>query len=132
MLYGKPGLQESWHRDSGTTERQVVAEFQAGVQPSHLLVHAGGYRRDGERPSLLQRFAQHLLPAAPPAPVHLSIEDLAGHRLLDLDQIDPLLDIPLPAGTYHVTARQGAATRRYTMTLAASSAHDLHLRLPER
>jgi hypothetical protein len=110
-----------------------VAELQADVLQAHLLVHAGEHAHDGRQASLLRRFARQVLfapRAAARAPVHLSIDDLAGHRLLDLDQVDALLDIPLPAGTYHVTARQGAASRRYTMTLAASSAHDLHLRLP--
>jgi hypothetical protein len=108
-----------------------VAELQMDVQHAHLLIHAGEPPRD-VRPSLLRRIARHVLQRpAPQLPVHLSIDNLAGHRLLDLDQVDALLDIPLPAGTYHVTARQGAATRRYTMTLSASSAHELHLRLAE-
>jgi hypothetical protein len=114
-------------------EEEAVAELQVDVPQAHLLVHAGQHAHDGARPSLLRRFARQVLlapRAAARAPVHLSIDDLAGHRLLDLEHVGALLDIALPAGTYHVTARQGAATRRYTMTLAASSAHELHLRLP--
>jgi hypothetical protein len=111
----------------------MLAELQADLPPAHLLVHAGEPRRDAARPSLWHRLARRVLRAPRPsarAPVHLSIDDLAGRRLLELDQVAPLLDIPLPPGTYHVTACQGPAMRRYTMTLAGTAAHDLHLRLP--
>lgn len=38
-----------------------------------------------------------------------------------------LIDLPLPAGTYHVTLNQGGLQRRYTVALEHGARFDLHL-----
>ncbi len=63
------------------------------------------------------------------APLGLQIFDLQGHRVLALDDAGPLVDVPLPAGTYRVAAHAGSVRRSYTMTLEAGASFDLHLRL---
>jgi hypothetical protein len=68
-------------------------------------------------------------PRAGGCPVSLLVEDLQGHRFLAVDRSAPLTEVPLPAGTYHVTAQRGEARRRYTVTLEHGSTFDLVLRL---
>ncbi|MEO8119228.1 MAG: hypothetical protein ABI606_07895 [Rhodoferax sp.] len=59
----------------------------------------------------------------------MQIDDLRGHRVLDIEAAGPLVDVPLPAGTYHVTAHRGKVRRGYTMTLKQGAFFDLYLRL---
>jgi hypothetical protein len=60
----------------------------------------------------------------------LSIADLQGRAYFAADDARSLIDLPLPAGTYHITARVGSATRRYTVTLQQGRTFDLHLHAP--
>ncbi len=67
------------------------------------------------------------------APLKVEINDLQGCRVLAIDNAGSLIDVPLPAGTYHVTAHLGKLRRGYTMTLQQGESLDLHLRLsPDR
>ncbi len=45
-----------------------------------------------------------------------------------VDDAGPFVDIPLPAGTYHVTAELGKVRRSYTMTLEPGASFNLRLR----
>lgn len=63
------------------------------------------------------------------APLSLRIDDLRGHRVLAIDDAGPLIDVPLAAGTYHVTVHLGNVRRSYTMTLEQGTTFDLYLRL---
>jgi hypothetical protein len=50
-----------------------------------------------------------------------------------VDDAGPLVEVPLPAGTYQVTVQLGCVRRSYTMTLEPGMSFDLHLRLsPDR
>lgn len=62
-------------------------------------------------------------------PLRLLIDTLDGDTVLAIDDAGPLVDVALPAGTYHVTAHLGETQRGYTMTLGQGMAFDLHLRL---
>jgi hypothetical protein len=63
------------------------------------------------------------------APLELQVDDLQGHRVLEIEDAGPLTDIPLPAGTYQVSVHLGRVRRSYTMTLEEGASFDLHLRL---
>jgi hypothetical protein len=68
----------------------------------------------------------HLL-GSPAAPTGVQVQDLQGHEYFAADDARSLIDLPLPAGTYHVTLRQGELQRRYTVALAHGARFDLHL-----
>ena len=65
----------------------------------------------------------------PHAPLRLQIDDLQNHPFLTLDDAGPLVDVVLPAGTYHVAVQRGDVRRGYTMTLAQGASVELYLRL---
>lgn len=104
------------------------------AQPARLLIHAQDDHPPGRlADSPLQRL-RALYPTARPAgraPLRLSVETLAGDNVLSLDDAGPLVDVSLPAGTYHVTAHLGDAHRGYTMRLDPGTEFDLHLRLAQ-
>ena len=54
---------------------------------------------------------------------------MQGHRLLTIHVLSPVIDAPLAAGTYQVTARLGKVQRGYTVALAPGAIFDLHLSL---
>ncbi|MEO8652749.1 MAG: hypothetical protein ABI409_01360 [Ramlibacter sp.] len=60
-------------------------------------------------------------------PIHVVVEDMGGNRVLALDDATPLIDLPLPPGTYQVTARHGNLRRGYTLTLECNTSFDLYL-----
>lgn len=100
---------------------------------AHLLIHADAtgdrWRRAAETPlqrllALYSEGAEHGRPA-----LRIEIRDLKGHCLLSVDDASPLLDVSLPAGTYHVSTQLGGLKRGYTMSLQAGGAFDLYLRL---
>jgi hypothetical protein len=62
------------------------------------------------------------------APLNLKIEDLQGCVWFDRNNVGPLVDVSLPAGTYHVTANLGNLRRGYTLTLEQGAMFDLYLR----
>ena len=104
------------------------------MSAAHLLIHAetdvGERDRHFESP---MRRLRALYADGPwhdeRAPLGLQVDDLQGHRVLDIDDAGPLTDIPLPAGTYHVNVHLGKVRRSYTMTLEQGASFDLHLRL---
>jgi hypothetical protein len=59
----------------------------------------------------------------------LEIDDLQGRRFFAAKDARSLIDVPLPAGTYHVTARLGSVHRCYTVKLEQGAHVDLYLRL---
>ena len=66
-------------------------------------------------------------------PLKLQIHNLQGIPVHSVDEVGPLIDVPLPAGTYHVTVQFGTVRRRYTMTLEPGASFDLYLRrTPDR
>jgi len=106
----------------------------ATLSAAHLLIHAEAEigERDRHSESPLRR--RRALYADAPwhderAPLGLQIDDLEVQRVLDIDDAGPLTDIPLPAGTYHVSVHLGKVRRSYTMTLEQGVSFDLHLRL---
>lgn len=61
------------------------------------------------------------------------IDDLQGRHFFASEDARSLIDVSLPAGTYHVTVQLGDFSRRYTVTLAQGTTVDLHLPpAPER
>jgi hypothetical protein len=107
----------------------------AAPADAHLLIHADAptdrRRRSAESP--LQRLLALYSDGADHerAALRIEIHDLQGHRILTVDDASPLLDVSLPAGTYHVSTRLGPVTRGYTMSLQAGGAFDLYLRLTQ-
>ena len=64
-----------------------------------------------------------------PAPISMQIDGLQGRRFFVTEDAQPPIEILLPAGTYHVSARQSTLRRRYTVTLEQGATLHLHLRL---
>jgi hypothetical protein len=56
------------------------------------------------------------------------IDDLQGRQFYACDDVRSPIDLPLPAGTYHITVGLGQPQRRYTVTLEHGAAFDLYLR----
>lgn len=106
----------------------------SGQSAARLLIHADDafVPRGGQFERPLQRL--RALYADGPwqderSPLRLHIDDLQGLRVLSIDDAGPLIEVPLPAGTYHVTVQLGNVHRAYTMTLEQGAAFDLYLRL---
>lgn len=92
----------------------------AKPDPARLLIRARA--PSAPPPTALQRL--RALVSGPTLRNHrdalrLHIDDLEGRCLLVLDDVGPLVDVPLPAGTYHVFAGVASQQRCYTMTLEA-------------
>ncbi len=120
-------------------DHQVHGLSSEGLRPdeqaasAHLLIHsgsdAGGSRHHGETPlqRLLARYSDG--PMHERASLDLDIQDVRGHVRLAIKDADPLVDVTLSPGTYHVTAAMGGVRRGYTMTLKQNESFDLYLRL---
>ena len=67
--------------------------------------------------------------AAPgtPAAAQVRIDDLRGRPFFAAEQPATPIDVPLPAGTYHVRVDLGPLQRRYTITLEPGATFHLHL-----
>lgn len=93
-----------------------------------LLIHAEGLRgRHLDSP--LRRLLALLAPdARRRQPLNVQVDDLRGRCLLCVQDAGPLIDLPLPAGTYRVSATLGPVCRSYTLTLEPGAALDLRLR----
>lgn len=101
----------------------IHAEDHVGVRDRPL--EAAPWRSRGSRPGVRGNDSR--------APLSLHIDNLQGLRVHSVDDAGPLVDVPLPAGTYHVTVHFGKVRRSYTMTLEAGASFDLYLRLaPDR
>lgn len=101
---------------------------------ARLLIHAEDGL--GERATLFDSYVQRLRALyahgrhpGERAPLSVQINDLQGNSVLCINAAGPLVDVPLPAGTYHVTARLGQVRRAYTMTIESGASCDLYLRL---
>jgi hypothetical protein len=100
---------------------------------AHLLIHTDseidrrGRRSDSPLQRLLELYSDG--PEHQRARLHVEIHDLQGQQMLAVEDASPLLDVTLPAGTYHVSTRLGSMQRSYTMSLKPGGAFDLYLRL---
>ena len=65
-------------------------------------------------------------------PTRMRVDDLDGQPFLACEDVRLPIDMSVPAGTYHVTVRQGKLQRRYTVTLQDGATFDLQLRLADR
>jgi hypothetical protein len=96
----------------------------------HAVDHAGagaGHHHESRLHRLLALHANGQVPPDGP-PLNLRIDDLQGRRLYTVDDAGPLVDVPLPAGTYQVSVDLGQVRRSYTMTLEPGTSFDLYLR----
>jgi hypothetical protein len=59
----------------------------------------------------------------------LEVDDLQGRQFFAATDASSLIDVPLPPGTYQVTARLGPVHRCYTVRLEQGARVDLYLRL---
>jgi hypothetical protein len=107
----------------------------AAAVPARLLIHAGPDKTSaaagaGARALLwLQRRWTRLRSGRSPAVACVvQIEDLLGRRCFDALQVCPLLEVMLPAGTYHVSVGLGGLHLRYTVALEQGGTAHLHLR----
>jgi hypothetical protein len=111
-----------------------MASLAPTLSPARLLIHTGDPvdidRRHFETP-LRRLFALHTDGPCNRSrvPLTLQIDDLEGRRVHTVDDAGPLVDVPLPAGTYQVSVHLGTLRRSYTMTLLPGASFDLHLRL---
>jgi hypothetical protein len=119
--------------DTNTSTRSAT------LSAARLLIHADEHVGAGRRHRHESRL--HRLLAFPGdglahherLPLNLRIDDLQGHRLHTVDDAGPLVELPLPAGTYQVSVHLGPVRRSYTMTLEPGTSFDLYLRLaPDR
>jgi hypothetical protein len=58
------------------------------------------------------------------------VDDVQGRQFFVCEDARPLIDLSLPAGTYHVTLRAGALQRRYTAALQDGATVELRLPPP--
>ena len=99
---------------------------------ARLLIHAAadlGQAR-GRLAAALRRWRHwtgHAAHGEPSAQLFLQVADLQGHALFTAREWQGLIDVPLPAGTYHVIVNDGSRQRRYTVALDQGSTFDLHL-----
>lgn len=102
---------------------------------ARLLIHVEGARDANRRP--LQSALRWLLALCSDRArvkerllLDVQIDDLQGRRVLAIQGPGSLIDVPLPAGTYRVTANFGTVRRSYTLALEAGAPLELRLRLP--
>ena len=101
----------------------------AAMASARLLIHTGyamGASKVMLAPALRRMRLSYSLPKNS-EPIQVIVEDLAGNRVLLLDDAAPLIDLPLPPGTYQVTASHGNVRRGYTLTLGRDTSFDLYL-----
>lgn len=98
---------------------------------SRLLIHTIADDNDGRWtwPVLWRRALARVrgVPGDGPASPTLEIFDLPGHRLLRLTHAGAVVDLVLPAGTYHVTTQNGEHRRSYTVVLEQDVTTELKL-----
>ena len=102
------------------------------TSPAHLLIHAhegvrAGPGRFAWMSSRLRALAPDHRRSAAAARTGVRVEDLQGREYFAAEDARSLIDLPLPAGTYHVTLRLGELQRRYTVALEHGARFDLHL-----
>ena len=95
---------------------------------ARLLIHAA----HGEAPSrghfvALLRPWRALVASLRGQATSAHADDLRGQQFYAAEDAQSLLEVPLPAGTYHVNVRLGDARRRYTVTLEHGATVNLNL-----
>jgi hypothetical protein len=140
--------QTMWFRHGAVTwARQYrLTMHSSALNPSpttaRLLIHDGGKpgMPSGNREALitrLRRLGALYLPshrsrdadgATGKIPLRLQINNIRGYPVFATHNAALLTDLPLPAGTYHITARWGCIKRCYTLALAQGTCFDLYLR----
>ena len=60
--------------------------------------------------------------------MRVQVDDLQGRSVFAAAGLRAPIDVPLPAGTYHVSVRLGERQRRYTVTLEQGATVDLRPR----
>ncbi len=105
----------------------------AAIDSARLLIHTGTAAETMH--SRLVRVLRAMLLAYGTwqvgEPVRLVVADMRGNRLLSLEDALPLIDVPLPPGTYQVNACRGNVRRAYTFTLERNTCFDLYLSLAD-
>lgn len=110
----------------------------ARLPDARLVIHGGASldarTRQAERPwdRLWKRLARPVvrrLRWAGPRPTEIQIQDLQGRPVFAADDIALQIDVPLQAGTYHITTRRGGTRLQYTVTLTHGATCDLYPRL---
>lgn len=101
---------------------------------ARLLIHAEGHLsamavRSESAFDRLHAWWSRRQPLATQSRLKLQVDDLQGQPLRAVDDAGPLTCLPLPAGTYRVTALCGDLRRSYTLTLEPGASFDLYLRL---
>lgn len=99
---------------------------------ARLLIHAVHGEAPGRGHSVAPLRAWRALVASlwgqsPCAHADVQVDDLRGRQLYAAEDAQSLLEVPLPAGTYHVNVRRGDARRRYTVTLEHGATVNLYL-----
>jgi hypothetical protein len=57
----------------------------------------------------------------------VQVNDLGGREVFSQEDAGPLIELPLPAGIYLVSAQAGKVKRSYTLVLEQGASFDLHL-----
>ena len=89
----------------------------AAPADARLRIVAPASRPGGGLQGTVERLRSLCLSVHRAAPLRLRVDDLQGRRVLELDDVGPLVELPLPAGTYHVRSQRGTRQRAYTMVL---------------
>jgi hypothetical protein len=116
--------------DARMTDAPTLAGATHGT-PSRLLIHTIADDDNGRwtLPVLWRRAWAWVrgVPGHGADPPTLEIFDLPGHRLLSLTPAGAVVDLVLPAGTYHVTTQHGESRRSYTVVLEQDATTELRL-----
>lgn len=124
-------------RESRLLTMAAAALLASATTPlsARLLIHAtdGARESHGSLADALQRWRALVAPGVVQRrrsiPTGVHIDDLEGRPFFASEDIRALIDVPLPAGTYHVNVRLGEVRRRYTVTLEQGVTFNLYLRL---
>ena len=99
---------------------------------AHLLIRVDGEPR-AERVApqsplrgLIAWCARRVRPTRRPL-LDLRVDDALGRPVLSVQDPGSLIDLPLPSGTYHVSANFGRVRKSYTLALQAGTPFELHL-----
>ena len=99
---------------------------------ARLLIHAAKVPDESALKSALHRMRARYSGGRrqqPRVALKLQVDDLRGLRVDEIDDAGPLTELPLPPGTYLVTATAGSIRRGYTLTLEPGLSFDLYLHL---
>ncbi len=113
----------------------MPSDSQAGAEnrsSARLLIHALGSTPDCSESfaGALRRLRNSALDALrhrTSFSTGVRVDDLRGQPYFAAEDIHALIDVPLPAGTYHVNVRLGDLQRRYTVTLEHGCTVDLQV-----